>query len=253
MGRKRKDKTANEWLEHGSNLLEHITTKRALHGKIKKLLIELESPQREQSSILTELNNTKNKLGDDWKLWVRRISQKSKDLKRTKFYIHQDSFQQYETLARRSGYIKKGQVEEVHVTRCVNELPNLLSHAGMTNTKDIGDLVDLLTPFSDALQTDKKMTLTSKDDDLPFSVFHISKEIINQLSLFKIKNFNDLKQQAQKANKHETIIETLNNDHDKEKKRLNDKIIELKGRLKERPLPPKKKSVTRVPPRKRTK
>lgn len=189
MARPREDRSLLEWQEHGDNLLVRLQGRRILHKKIKSLLDELRDNQKpnnnRQAEALFELNKFKDELGKDWLLWVRRIGQKPKDKKRSKFYVSKKCHSSLQGFAKVSGYGND-------LNRCLEELPNLLARLGINKSAETYDLVESVEPFKDAMKNrNKKMQLHDKTEE-DFSAVKIVSSITKQLSGCGIHNYEDL-------------------------------------------------------------
>lgn len=236
MGRKREGKEKEYWLQNGEVLLSIISNKRKLCKEIRALhnsLVERErSGDPDVDHILSKLNDYKYKLEDSWGKWGKRISQKPKDAERVRFDVSQGSYDQYNELAFTSNYRLKGS-DTVDVKRCIDELPKLLGDLGITNTRYIGDLGELLKPFEDALKhKEHEMARISDDSEEPFSALDISRYILLELKKLNIQKFTELSRfvELSKSKELREEIDIIHQHYQEEIKQLTNEILSKKRR-----------------------
>ena len=228
----RVDRGKNDWIEFGDNLLTRISNQRKIHKNIKDLLAKLHecsSTNNDQvTDVLSELNAEKCNLGDSWIQWGAYIRGTKRDKNIDAFRVSNRCHSQYKTLAKTSGYTRNN--GEVNLAKCVEELPDLLAEAGIINTQNLGDLAELLKPFDDALQKNHKMTLSSDDNDVPFSALMITESILAKLAELNIKRFSDfdtISRKIKEADESKTAIIELKRRHKEEIDEFKDKNTEL--------------------------
>lgn len=207
MGKVRVDRTLNEWMEFGPNLLTKIESRKILHKQISQALTELgnaATSKKRRDELLIELNSTKNKLGNDWILWVRRLSQKKTDQNRKKFYVNESTFNDVMAFSKDSEY-------EGNINRSIEHLFLAFTSLGLTNISNLYELNDVFAPFKDALKTKaNEQTFATNDIDQTYSILTIMQKLTAELKANKIQDFNSIASIKRKIREAEKLSENIN-------------------------------------------
>jgi hypothetical protein len=192
MGRKRQDRTIEEWTEHGGILLDIIGKKHKLYKTIKTTRSTLinESDETIKQELIKKLNSHKDNLGEHWLTWTKKIKQKPKDENRSKFYIEKNA---YDGILRFIGLSKKTKkLKEISDNQVFKTLFEYLNAFEVNNVGEMHDLIDELNKFNSAT-SDRY----SKDKLSEIKVYHgitnnIIHAILSELKRNKISNFEKL-------------------------------------------------------------
>ena len=257
MGRKRQDRTINEWIEHGKILLDIIGKKHSLYKNIEETLSTLinqlskeikqklkNQPNEKNKQELTnqinekikqeltnQLNFHKDNLGKHWLIWTKKIKQKSKDENRSKFYIEKNI---YDKILRFVGLNKETKKqEEISDNEIFNRIFKLLYSFGIHNESEMKLILDEIERFNSATsERYSKDTLTGEDIGYQGQTSKIIHAILEELKSHKISSFEKL-QSIKKHVRNEKIdelkseIESLKNKIKRLESKLGDDEIEL--------------------------
>jgi hypothetical protein len=257
VGRKRKDRTINEWIDHGGILLDIIGKKHSLYKNIEKTIStlinqlneeikqKLKNQQREENKqelinqinekvkqeLTNELNFHKDNLGKHWLIWTKKIKQKSKDENRSKFYIKKNTYDKILRFIELDKETKKQ--EATSDNEIFNRIFKLLYSFGIHNESEMKLILDELERFNSATsERYSKDTLTGEDIGYQGQTSKIIHAILEELKSNKISSFEKL-QSIKKHVRNEKIdelkseIESLKNNIKRLESKLGDDGIEL--------------------------
>ncbi|WP_212601759.1 hypothetical protein [Shewanella sp. M16] len=233
MGRDRRDRTMEEWINDGDELLKKMGEKHKLYKKVSALLSDLNSNKddAEKHEIIDALNLEKDKLGEAWLKWTKSIKQKAKDKKRHKFYISEktyDDILSFIGLKNEDSKFKKhdkgGKKNETSDNKIFKILFDHISSFGVSDVKEMYTLIDELNKFGSASsERYSKDALTSESKGYKGETGKVIHAIIEELKRNKITNFEKLKK----------IRSTVNRELSEDNKQLLDENEKLKRRIRE--------------------
>jgi hypothetical protein len=193
MGRKRQDRTKEEWSNHGIILLDMMSKKHKLFKKIDAALSKLQNDSDEinKQEITKSLNSHKDILGGIWLKWVKKISQKPKDENRTKFYIKNNTYNEILSFVGLDEETKK--IRKISDKKVFATLFQHFNSFGVNNTDEMYNLIDELNKFgSSTSELHSKDSLTDKNKGYQGKTNKIIHAILAELKRQRITNYEKL-------------------------------------------------------------
>ncbi|MCU8004139.1 MULTISPECIES: hypothetical protein [Shewanella] len=226
MGRKRQDRTIEEWTFYGENLLNIIGKKHKSYKNIETTISKLISePKNTTKQELTNtLNLHKDNLGKHWLAWTKKIKQKSKDENRSKFYIENNTYNKILRFIELTKETKKQR--NISDNEVFNRIFKLLYSFGVHNESEMKSILNQLDKFnSSTSERNSKDKLTNKDDGYQGQTSKIIHAILKELDDRKISSFGKL--QSIKKNVRNEKIDELKSEIES----LKNKIKKLESKL----------------------
>lgn len=230
MGRKRKERTIEEWTVHGEDLLKIIGKKHKLYKNIEDTISKLisESKTDTKQELTNTLNSHKENLGKHWLAWTKKIKQKPKDENRTKFYIKNNTYNKILEFLELTKETKKQR--KISDNDVFNRIFKLLHSFGIHNESEMMSILDELDTFkSSTSERNSKDKLTNKDDGYQGQTSKIIHAILKELDEHKISSFEKLRKIRSTVNNK---LKTDNESLIKENNELKAKIRELEIKIK---------------------
>lgn len=233
MGRKRQDRTIEEWTVYGENLLNIIGKKHKLYKNIETTISKLirESKNTTKQELTNTLNSHKGNLGNHWLTWTKKIKQKPKDENRSKFYIENSTYNKILGFIELNKETKKQR--NISDNEVFNRIFKLLYSFGIHNESEMKSILNELDKFSSSTsERNSKDTLTDKDDGYQGQTSKIIHAILKELGDRKISSFEKLKSinkyvRSEEVNKLKSEIESLKNKIEKLENKLGNDELEL--------------------------
>lgn len=216
MGRKRQDRTIEEWTVYGSNLLDIIGKKHRTYYDIETTISRLisETTSKTKQELTNKLNSHKDNLGKHWLRWTKKIKQKPKDENRSKFYIENKTYNKILRFIELDKETKK--LLKISDNEVFNRIFKLLYSFGIHNESEMKLILDELEKFkSGILERNSTDTLTD-EDGYQGQTSKIIHAILKELGDKQISSFEKLKSikkyvRNKEINKLEGEIESLKN------------------------------------------
>lgn len=197
MGRLRKERSKQEWLDFGEQLVVSlkfnkygtVAPRLQLRKKIENLISELKKVcpsknQRDIDRIVEELNSFRYELGDVWKVWVKSISQAPIDSQRTRSDLSPEASAHFDVMMQLNTHKS--------ATSFYNHLYKALQTLGISKINYLYDIHDFLTKYKDHSNRHENTSLNSESE--PAFNFELALDsIINLFKKRAINNFEDLR------------------------------------------------------------
>ncbi|MCG9738341.1 hypothetical protein L1D32_09255 [Shewanella insulae] len=216
MAREREDRTLEDWSEHGVLLLKMIDNRNNRHKEISRLISILKSDanRHQKEEATTNLNQLKYELGKNWTDWVKKINQKKNDMKRSRFYLKDKTFNELLSFLGQTKNNKKSDNE------IFTALLSYISIFDLNSIDETYKITEELNRFSSATSERYSKSLLA-DKTLPQGrTNRIIKSILDELKKNKITSFEDLMLLRKITNKDmNNEIKFLNNENKSLKER----------------------------------
>jgi polyhydroxyalkanoate synthesis regulator phasin len=233
VGRKRQDRTVEEWTVYGENLLNIISKKHKLYKNIEKTISKLisETKNKTKQELTNQLNLYKDDLGKHWLKWTKKIKQKPKDENRSKFYIENNTYNKILSFTELTKETKKQR--NISDNDVFNRIFKLLHSLGIHNESEMKLILAELEKFKSGIsERNSKDKLTDKNVGYQGKTSKIIHAILKELGDKQISSFEKLQSikkhvRNKEINKLEGEIESLKNKIKILESKLGDDEIEL--------------------------
>jgi hypothetical protein len=211
MGRLRKERTEQEWLDFGERLLMYLknnyhktnTPRKKLLNNTKELHNQLKQAHEAQeqlkvASLVKELNELKEDYGDVWKAWVKTITQSRKDNERFRTFIPQEANDYFHKLMLSN--------DDTSLENTYKHLHLVIKTLGISNIRQFSDIRDFLSKYQNHNNRHTQESLHSENtDDFDFGL--ALQSIAKLLSKNEINSFHELNEALRKRVKENNKLE----------------------------------------------